>query len=82
MLLDTCNSIGIHERAATWLFAYFMKKPVSSSLEIRLSPNKRYVTVLHDERSFSSVEIIIFLLVVYTKHDVIAGGNKELQSYT
>lgn len=54
---DVCDSIGIHEKVATWLVSHFTTKPASSSFRARLSPEKIYATGLHNERLSTYVKV-------------------------
>lgn len=78
---DACDSIGVHEGVAMWLFPHFMKKPASSSLSARLSSRKSKSSGLHDERLSSYVEVVNFMLATYATDDVIARAVKTLENY-
>lgn len=77
-LRDACDSVGMHEVVATWLFSCIVRKPAFSSLQASLYPKKRHPK-FHDKRLSSYVEVVNYLLVPYTPDDIIARAIMELE---
>lgn len=78
---DSCNSIGFHGRFVIWLLLHFMKKPASSSLPTFLSSGGSKSLRLHDERLWSSMEVIHFSFTAFAPDGVITRKERYVEKY-
>ena len=80
---SACDSNGISEGAAMWLFHYFMKKTPAAALSSRLALEPaRFARSPDDahERLGSYVEVVNYLLATYATDDVIAETVGDILS--
>lgn len=78
---DVCDSIGIHEKVATWLVFYFMKRQALPSLEALLSPRKVRLARPPDERLSRHFKVANYWLTTYETDDIIVQAIEESEFY-
>jgi len=88
-----CDTNGIHEGAAMWLFQFFLKNPAQATVKARLaadSPRKKKHRIgsssrrhlsNETEKLCSYVEVVQFLLLTYATDEVIAEAMNDLQAF-
>ena len=75
-----CDSIGVHEGAAVWLFSAYMKEPAKAALTMRIESNvKKSKPSKGQLRTYS--EIVNYLLKTYASDDVIAEAEEGLRHF-
>lgn len=75
-----CDSNGIHEEAAIWLFPHFMKEMAKAALSYRKSSSKDNNT--QKKRTLTTYcQVINFPLETYAADEVTAKAERNIMSY-
>lgn len=73
---SSCDSIGVHEGAALWLFQYFLRDPAKASLTARLGrPHERGSKA---GKLTSYCQVVNHLLRTFATDDIIAEAEADL----